>query len=238
MRTRTTVPTVALLLVTALVGACGGGDDGGGVASLSGAGSDGAGSATSTTLSEEEAEQALLDWAECMREQGVDVPDPQISEDGGVSIQVGSGPGGDDEGESDGDTPPTPMDREAVQQAEDACGQPPMVGSFTEEDREQMEQDALEFSECMRDEGLEDFPDPDFSSFGPGVRHEETAEAEDGEDGDGGEAPTARVFGPWGEIDLDDPEVAAAFEACSDLMGGGPGERRAVTGSGAGAEDS
>ena len=31
------------------------------------------------------------------------------------------------------------------------------------------------------------------------------------------------VLGPFGEIDLDDPETAAAFEACQDLLGGPPG---------------
>jgi hypothetical protein len=28
------------------------------------------------------------------------------------------------------------------------------------------------------------------------------------------------VLGPFGEIDMDDPEIAAAFEACQDLLGG------------------
>jgi hypothetical protein len=114
------------------------------------------------------------------------------------------------------------MDREQFETAREECGDPPMLGSFTEEDREQMEEDALAFAACMRDEGIEDFPDPDFSQFGPGrgpVTDEATSEDEDG---DGIER---RVVGPWGEIDLEDPEMAAAFEACQGEMGGpgGPG---------------
>jgi hypothetical protein len=225
MRTRTTAPTLALVLVTALLGACGGGGgDDDGVASLTGAGSDGEGSATSTTLSEEEAQEQLLDWAECMREQGIDMPDPQISEDGGgVAIQIGGPPGGDDEGEDGGTDGGPRMDPEKFEAARDECGDPPMIGSFTEEDREEMEQQALEFAECMRDEGIEDFPDPDFSDFGPG-RGPATQSSSDEEDEDG-DGETRRVFGPWGEIDLEDPEVSAAFEACQETMGGGPGGR-------------
>jgi hypothetical protein len=221
MRTRSTVPTLVVLVTAGLLGACGGGGDDDGVASLSGAGSDGEGSATSTTLSEEEQQEAMLDWAECMRGHGLDVPDPQFGEDGEVMIQVGGG-AGDDEGDG-GDSGPGPGDREAFEAAREECGDPPALGTFSEEDREQMEEDALEFSECMRAEGIEDFPDPDFSDFGPGrgpVTNEETVDEDDADDDGSG----ARVFGPWGEIDLDDPETAAAFEACQEEVGG-PGAR-------------
>ena len=225
MRTRTTAPTLALVVVTALLGACGGGGDDDGVASLSGAGTDGEG-ATSTTLSEEEQQEAMLDWAECMREQGLDVPDPQFGEDGEVMVQVGGGPGGD-EGDDDGDAGDPQPDRQAFEAAREECGDPPALGSFTEEEREEMEEDALEFAECMRDEGIADFPDPDFSNLGPGQGP--TTDVQTAEDDEGG---GARVFGPWGEIDLEDPETAAAFEACQEELGGprGPaiGERPAV----------
>ena len=241
MRTRSTFPTLVLLVTASLLGACGGGGDDDGVASLTGAGSDSEDSATSTTLSEEEAQEKLLDWAECMRDHGVDMPDPQIGEDGGVQIQVGGPAGGGDEGETDGDAPqrPSAEDRDAFEAANEACGEPPMLGTFTEEDREQMEEDALEFSECMRDEGIEDFPDPDFSNFGPGrgpATNEATADDEDDDEGGG-----ARVFGPWGEIDLEDPETAAAFEACQDQLGGPDGggpTARVPVGASADANDS
>jgi hypothetical protein len=74
----------------------------------------------------------------------------------------------------------------------------------------------------MRDEGIQDFPDPDFSDMGPGNGPQTNSNsAGEGGGGGGGDGPV--VAGPFGEIDLDDPETAAAFEACQDLIGPGPG---------------
>jgi hypothetical protein len=90
-----------------------------------------------------------------------------------------------------------------------------------------MEEDALAFSECMRDQGIEDFPDPDFSDFGPGTgprRAEASADVD--EDGGGANGPGGAVIaGPFGEIDLSDPELQAAFEACQEEQGGPFGGR-------------
>ncbi len=36
---------------------------------------------------------ALLAYAKCMRDNGVDVPDPQFSEDGGAMVRIGPGTG-------------------------------------------------------------------------------------------------------------------------------------------------
>ena len=67
-----------LLLTLALaVAACGGGaGKSDGVASLGGAGS-----ATSTTTANgsQDEQQAALNWARCMRQQGINLPDPQIT---------------------------------------------------------------------------------------------------------------------------------------------------------------
>ena len=221
--------TAALLAVVTLAACGGGGGDGDGVASLgdsdSNEESDGT---TDTTLSEEEAEEALLDWAACMRDRGVDMPDPQIGEDGGVQIQIGSGPGEGDEGD---DTAPGPADRDAFEEANEACGEPPMIGgSFSEEDREQMEEDALAFAECMRDEGITDFPDPDFSETGPGAGPATRRDSAD--EDDDGEGENAVIAGPFGVVELDDPETQAAFEACQEELGGGLGGRAPAPGAG------
>jgi hypothetical protein len=88
-----------------------------------------------------------------------------------------------------------------------------------------MQEDALRFAQCMRDEGVEDFPDPDFSDMGPGGEPQTGSGGDGGpSDGDGDGRGERLVLGPFGEIDLDDPETAAAFEACQDLLGGPPGE--------------
>jgi hypothetical protein len=246
-------PALAALAVAGLIAAgCGGdGDGGGGVASVDGGGS-GGGSAETEEASAEEAEQELLDWVECMRDEGIDIADPTRDEDGnlvingpGIRIGGGSGAGVGDGPPEDGDA--EPIDPEAMDAAIETCGTPPRLGGgFSEEDRQQMEEDALAFAECMRDEGIEDFPDPDFSSDGPGGPPQDhgsdAGEGDDGgESGEGGDGPRSRVvLGPFGEIDMDDPEVAAAFEQCQGLMGrhgGGPGGTGGVGPDGSGGGD-
>jgi hypothetical protein len=161
-----------------------------------------------------------------MRDEGIDIPDPTRDENGnlvidGPGIRLGGGDsaGSSSSDESDDEGDERPIDPDDMDAAIEACGEPPALGpnDLSEEDRQAMEEDALEFAECMRDEGIEDFPDPDFSDTGPGGEPQRRSSEDDGGEGDGG----PQVFlGPFGEIDMDDPEVRAAFEACQDLLGG------------------
>jgi hypothetical protein len=169
---RSTTTLVALVLV-GLLGACGGDDDDG----ASSSGTDG----------------EILEWTECMRDQGVEISDPVNTPEGGQSL---------------GD--PGNVSEEDMQAAQHVCGPPPGLGAqdLNGEDQEAFEAAALEFAECMRNEGIEDFPDPDFSDSGPG------GEANSEGDETVGSSPLA----PFGEINLEDPDVAAAFEACQDLL--------------------
>jgi len=231
MLTKRITGMVTVLAVAGLLAACGsdGSDDGSGsgndddVASLS---DDSAGEQAQGD-DDADAEEELLDWVECMRDEGVDLPDPTRDSDGnlvieGPGIRLGGGDSGggstsSDEGDG-GDE--ASIDPEEMDAAMEACGQPPALGpnDMSDEDRQAMEEAALEFAECMRDEGIEDFPDPDFSNMGPGG---EPQQRRSGDEGDGGDDGSPQVFlGPFGEIDMDDPEVAAAFEACQDLLGG------------------
>lgn len=223
MRFRSTLTPLSVLLLVAL-SACGGGGGGDGVATL-GEDQDGDG-ATDTTLSEEEAEAAMVDWTACMREAGVDLPDFQADGDGNVRIgavgAIGGGPGGaaGDEGDETDDEPAADApSKEDFDDAMEECGEPPRLGGeLSEEDRKEMQDQALEFAECMREEGIEDFPDPDFSEMGPGagpsIRIEER---NSGDEEDGG-----ATAGPFGDLDIDSPEFQAAQEACSENNPGGP----------------
>jgi len=56
----------------------------------------------------------------------------------------------------------------------------------------------VEFAACMRDNGY-DLPDPDFSIIRP----------------TSGSIPNA---GPFGDIDITDPDFLDAFAACDDLI--------------------
>lgn len=223
MRSRTTaLPTAVLIaFLLAACGGGGGGDDG--VASLSG--EDGDGGTTSTTLSEEDQEEAMLDWTACMREQGIDMPDPQVDGNGRTSVIIGGSAGVDDDDddatEGDGNAPP---DRATFEAAQEECGEPPMQGrEISDEDREEMEAQGLEFAECIRDNGIEDFPDPDFSDQGPGSGPATRVERFDDDDDADRQGSSEVVAGPFGVIELDDPEVKAAFETCQDTIGFGPG---------------
>lgn len=210
---RLTAVGVAALLTLA---ACGGGGGGSGVASLENTKVAGSGS-TSTTLSKEDQEQALLDWVECMRGEGLDIADPTVDSDG--NLVLGGGPGG--ARPSDGDSQADPPDRDAIEAATTKCGNPPQTagGNFSQEDRDAFQESALLLAQCMRDEGITDFADPDFSNAGPGAGP--PADSSDGS------APR----GPFGDVDLQDPDVQAALETCQAKLadqgvnfpgGGGP----------------
>lgn len=164
---------VAVLL--GLAGACGGADDGGdGVATLGGdqdAGEvDASGSGGEVT--DAEREDAMLEFAECMREHGVDMPDP--TEDGGIRISA---------------TPETQDEMEAAQEAcqpilEETMGERPQLSP---EEEAQMRDEMLAFTECMREHGV-DMPDPEFGDGG------EVRVRVGGGDGSGGPPPDDDEF--------------------------------------------
>jgi hypothetical protein len=145
---------IAVAALAVLLAACGG-SGAGGVASLEESGQDIV-EEDSGDASQPGDEETILDFAACMRDNGVeDFEDPDFNADGSLSFRGG--------GEF------SDVDRETMRTAFEACQSHleglafgPGSGDFTEiEDR------LLEFSVCMRDNGF-DMPDPDFSDFGPG----------------------------------------------------------------------
>jgi hypothetical protein len=220
MRFRSTLTPVSVLLLVVL-SACGGGG-GDGVATL-GSGSDGD-SSTDTTLSQADLEKAMTDWTTCMRGEGVDVPDFQTDADGNTKIggpPGGAGGGTDTEGDEvdgGGDTGTGDMPSKAdFEKAVKTCGEPPQLGGeISEKDRKEMQDNALEFAQCMRDEGITDFPDPDFSKMGPGAGPK--IRVEDGSSSD----DAAESQGPFGDIDPTTPEFQAAQQTCEAKNPNGP----------------
>ncbi|MEA2000606.1 MAG: hypothetical protein U9N84_01765 [Actinomycetota bacterium] len=185
-----------VLALVVLTTACGGTDDAdAGVASLEASVAETdvvAADADDDAVVDEE--QALLEFSACMRDQGVDFGDPTVDADGNVQLNPGGRPG-------DG------IDRDAMRTAFEACGDNlnGITQGFRNTDLTELEDQFLEYSVCMRDNGY-DMPDPDFSSIGrPG-----------GEGGEGG--------GIFGGINPDDPDFQTAQEACQDILAGfGPG---------------
>jgi hypothetical protein len=146
-------------------------------------------------------EEAAIEFASCMRDEGVDMPDPEFDEDGGVMFQQGI---------ASGDDGPSLSDRQAMDDAFEACGhimENAGIGPGDGPDRAEMEDQVLEFTQCMRDEGVE-MDDPDFDA--PVGDLPAPSEAS-------GAGPV--IAGPFGTLDLGDPDVQAAFDQCQDIMG-------------------
>jgi hypothetical protein len=108
----------------------------------------------STGSSRAELREAALDYAKCMREHGVDMPDPQFNGKG-MTMQLG-GPG-------QSQPPKATMDaaQEACQKIMERVKPPAM----SKEDQAKAREAALKIAQCMREKGF-DFPDPQFGEGG------------------------------------------------------------------------
>jgi hypothetical protein len=165
------------ILLTALaasasiaVAACGGGE----TPSSSGASS-------GTRGVDAKTKKAMLDFAKCMREHGVDMPDPQF-EGGGVRMvqDKGTDPGKARAAE------------EACKHFQDEVKPPPM----SEAQQKEMRERALANARCMRDHGVEKFPDPQFDADGR----------------------MSMRIGKDSGVDPEDPTFQAAQKACMKNM--------------------
>ncbi len=181
---------LALALLTA---ACGSGDEA----------SDGIASLEETTVTTSAAvtpdidqEGAVIALVECLREEGLDVSDPEVNADGNVDLRSLFRQAGEAQ-----------IDREAFESGLDACAAEVAavtIGFTRDFDITEIQDQLVIYAQCMRDNGY-DMDDPDLSNFG-----------QPGSGGGGG--------GPFGDIDIDDPDFIAANEACEDsrpLFGGG-----------------
>lgn len=222
-----------------LLAACGSSGDDAQVASLAG-GSTATGDTTSTTLSQADTQQAMLDFAACMRDNGVDMADPTFDANG--NPQGGIRPGADSNVDPRSDE---------FQAAQDACGDklagvqfggPGGPGGF---DRTAIQDGLNNFTACLRDQGLQ--VDDITLGDGPGAGGPGGPPPTDGgatgssvaggtgggftggpppgaPDGngnggppDGGFNPTDRIIEQLG-LDASDPAVTAAIDACQSVL--------------------
>jgi hypothetical protein len=136
---------VGVLALALAVAACGGGHKTSGVASLGG------GSATGTTSAggSQDERRAALNWARCMRQHGIDLPDPQFSGDDIVQR-----------------TPDRAVRNSAkFKAAEQACKQYLSNGGQAPPSAQERQQ-ALAFARCMRQHGINNMPDPQITASG------------------------------------------------------------------------
>lgn len=137
----------------------------------------GTGGPTNTDTGSVDPQDAALLYAECMRDNGVpDFPDPDP--DGRFSVSHGE----------DGIDQDDPTFRAAIEECRDLAPGAEHRGTGDPAYVDQMR----EFSQCMRDNGQPDFPDPDADGRLRGIGHE----------GQG-------------------PEFEAAMEACREQLPGG-----------------
>lgn len=210
-----------LLGVTLLAAACGG-DDGETAAATPAVVVENAGSATTDTTPAEEVETAddtptddsadpvevaadatdeelALAFAECMRAEGIDFPDPIVAADGSVTLIDVSNPS---------DLPFDPNDP-AFDAATDVCGPLLQGASFlpgADGDLTEVEDDLLAFASCLRDLGF-DVDDPDLSNGfagGPAGLFGENFDPTDPANADAVSECQLAVFGPGGPLGGDE----------------------------------
>jgi len=115
-------------------------------------------SSTAAKKTSNDSQQSALKWADCMRQHGVQVSDPNTKS----GITVGSGSGSD--------SGPNPEDP-TFQAAATAC-QKYLEQALTDrpQNNSALQQRFLSYARCMRQHGIADFPDPSGSggsiSFG------------------------------------------------------------------------
>ncbi|HEV3353381.1 MAG TPA: hypothetical protein VG076_10675 [Acidimicrobiales bacterium] len=213
MNTRSAPLATAIVVVALTAGACGGGGHGTGVASL-------ANSHTTTTVkkskeaAKQEMQDAALAFAHCMRDHGVDMPDPTFSDNGngnaGFAIrQAGPGSG----------SGARPADA-ALQAAQTAC-QPIMdkaqqdMPQPSPQEQAKMRDQALKFAKCMRAHGI-DMPDPTFDVNG-GAKIQMHADAP----ANNSSGPVTNGNGAAPPPPGDNAKMDAATKACGGPGGGG-----------------
>ena len=130
-----------------------------------------------------DSEAQLLSFAECIRDEGFEIADPTIDADGDVSLPRPT------------NTSQEPGPPEGFVEARDTCAEhlEGVTLGFARGDQTELQDQLLEFSACIRENGF-DLPDPDFSvGGGRGVLQ---------------------------QVDQGDPVYQAALASCDDILGG------------------
>jgi hypothetical protein len=138
------VRRVAILItvVALALAACGGEDDTANVASIKDT-ADASATDTTEVLSDEE---ALIAFAACMRDQGMDFPDPSVDANGYPRFDFEN---------------PESIDQDAMFEAGEECRYliEGVVLNLLDFDTAEFDDTFLEYATCMREQGIEDIPD-------------------------------------------------------------------------------
>jgi hypothetical protein len=107
-------------------------------------------SATGNAAAKEKVREAELKFAECMRDEGIDMPDPGAGRRQVFKVGGDSG-----------------ISREEFEKASQACEKyrKDIRPQLTEEEQQEFKDKALAHARCMREHGI-DMPDPTFNAEG------------------------------------------------------------------------
>jgi hypothetical protein len=172
------------------LGACGGSNSG-----------DGGGAKSATR--QDKAFEGALKFSKCMRDHGVDMPDPQRVGTGGIKLTGGKG---------------LDFNDPKMKAAQSACQKYMQIGGGETVDpakRAKLQEAALSYARCMRSQGV-DMPDPKLSGNG-GLTFQV---------GPGSGSPkSSSGSGPRSGLGAnpDSPKFKAADKACNHFLGDRPG---------------
>jgi len=148
-------------------------------------------------------QERMRQFTQCMRDNGIDMKDAEVSEDGGFSIQIGPG-----QGAAPADQGPSKEDQDKMQKAMQACQKYAPFGGEMGKPNPEMQEKMRQFAKCMRDNGVGNFPDPQE---------------------DGGIMIQGGGPGSTDGLNPDDPTFKAAQEKCQSLLpNGGAGGKTEV----------
>lgn len=169
--------------------------------------------ASSSDAPTETNEEAALTFAQCMRDSGIDFPDPTVDENGTPSFGDAFRSG------SDGEFDPQSDEFGAALETCDALTADVTFGGHggANMDPAILQVALLPYTDCLRDEGLDvgDFILGEGNALhGGGAPQSGTGTRASG--GDNAER-VAQVLG----IDMDDPQVEAAMDVCDPYLGEG-----------------
>ncbi len=155
---------------------------------------------SSEDISEQTDEEIATSFAECLRAEGIDVPDPELNADGTVNMaalrqNLASNPNFNFQ---------DPRTRQTMEKCVPVLQNASFAGQPSREDEIELQDNLLEFAECLRGIGV-DVGDPDFS------------------EGRGG-AFRSMI----GDLDIDRDSLQVAMSQCSETIfgnerNGGPG---------------
>jgi hypothetical protein len=167
-------------------------------------GSDGGGGATGPAKTQDTAFEGALKFSKCMRDHGVDFPDPQRVGQGAIKLT----------GRNINPNDPS------TKTAQKACQKYMQIGGGETVDpakRAALQEAGLNYARCMRQHGV-DMPDPQMSGKG-GVTFQ------------AGPGAKNQAAGPSGKLGVnpDSPAFKTADKACNHFLGaigGGPGTQK------------